>query len=350
MIERGAALRDKSGGLAKSDFVLLSHGDGGRLTHELVHELFYSAFDIDRSRADDDAAVLDAPGERLAFSTDSFVVRPLFFSGGDIGELAVYGTVNDLVVCGARPLWLSAGFIITEGLPMATLARIAGSMGAAARRAGVSIVAGDTKVVEGPDPENLYINTSGIGCVLAGAVPVAGRIGAGDLVLVTGTVGDHGAAILASRLGVAGGEAPPSDCAPLTFLLDILAKHQQDIKMMRDPTRGGLATTIKELALLAGVEILLEETDIPVAERVRAVTEILGVDPLYLPSEGRAVMIVGRNAAEQVLEELRRHPQGTGAAVIGQVRAGRGRVSLKTAIGGTRPLEMLAGTPLPRIC
>lgn len=337
-------------GSRDDDVVVLSHGDGGRLTRELVHGLFYPAFRTKAVYADGDSAILHLTDGRIAFSTDSFVVRPLFFCGGDIGKLAVYGTANDLIVCGAAPLWLSAAFIITEGLAVKTLSDVAQSMGEAAQRIGVTIVAGDTKVVEGPDPENLYINTTGIGRVAPGVSLGARRIGPGDSVLITGSIGDHGAAVLAARLGIDRDESPSSDCAPLSFLMEVLTPHLAEVKMMRDPTRGGLATCLKELALLAEVDIWLDEASVSIEPRVRAVTEILGVDPFYLPSEGRAVIVVEEGALEGVLQALRAHPQGAAAAAIGRVRRGSGNVYLKTAAGGTRPLHMLAGTPLPRIC
>lgn len=297
-----------------------------------------------------DAAILELNGERLAFTTDSFVVSPLFFPGGDIGKLAVCGTVNDLVVSGARPMWLTAGFILPEGMARDKLQAVVRSMADTARGLGLPIVAGDTKVVSTGDPENLFINTSGIGLVLPAVHWKAGSMEPSDKIIVSGSIGDHGAAIMASRLGLAHAEAPLSDCAPLAYLLDLLKPHFPGIKVMRDPTRGGLATTLKELASASALDLLVEEEKIPVREKVRAITEITGIDPYYLACEGRAILIVQAGVAEEVLNALKQHPLGSEAAIIGAVMPGNGDLFLRTPLGGTRLMQMLAGTPLPRIC
>ncbi len=297
-----------------------------------------------------DAAILELNGQRLAFTTDSFVVSPLFFPGGDIGKLAVCGTVNDLVVSGAKPLWLTAGFILPEGISREKLQLIVRSMAETAQGLDLPIVAGDTKVVSTGDPENLFINTSGVGLVLPEVHWETSSIKPSDQIIISGSIGDHGAAIMASRLGLGPGEAPLSDCAPLYYLLEPLKPYFPQIKVMRDPTRGGLATALKELATVADVDMVVEETSIPVREKVRAIAEITGVDPYYLACEGRAILVVQENAAADVLHTLKGHPLCNEAAIIGAVRPGKGNLFLRTALGGTRPMQMLAGTPLPRIC
>jgi len=329
---------------------MLSHGDGGLLTHQLLQETFFPLLHNEWLEEQGDAAILKLKGERLAFSTDSFVVTPLFFPGGDIGKLAVCGTVNDLVVSGAKPLWLTAGFIIPEGMSRETLKTVVSSLAATANEVGIPIVAGDTKVVSSNDPENLFINTTGIGLVYKEAQFKAKRIKPGDKVIVSGTIGDHGAAIVASRLGLGHDESPCSDCAPLTYLLELVKPFFPSIKVMRDPTRGGLATTLKELAVTAGVDLIAEEEKIAVAEKVRAISEITGIDPYYLACEGRAILIVENGAAENVLASLHKHPLCRDASIIGTVKYGNGELLLRTTLGGTRPMQMLAGTPLPRIC
>ena len=330
--------------------IVSSHGDGGLMTQQLLQELFMPFFNNDWLAQADDAAFLQHRDEALAFSTDSFVVSPLFFPGGDIGKLAVCGTVNDLVVSGAKPLWLSAAFILPEGLSIKRLTRIVRSMAETARLLELPIVTGDTKVANTGDPENLFINTTGIGAVHPRTYLNASRLEAGDAIIITGTIADHGAAILASRLGLDVEELPASDCAPLCYLLDTLEPFLPRIKMMRDPTRGGVATTLKEIALAAGLDLVLEETVLKINPRVQAIAESLGVDPLYLASEGRALIITSQEDAAGVIEALRLHPQGKESAIIGSVRPGKGNLCLKTNLGGTRMLQMLSGTPLPRIC
>lgn len=329
---------------------MLSHGDGGLLTHELLRELFYPGLHNEWLAEEGDSAVVNIGGERIAFSTDSFVVSPLFFPGGDIGKLAVYGTVNDLVMCGARPEYLSAAFILAEGLQKEKLSRVVRSISVAASALRVPVVAGDTKVVESANPDNLFINTTGIGPVPAGVSFDAARLEPSDVVVVTGNIGNHGAAVLASRLGLEESDSPQSDCAALTFLLEVLEPFFPHVKIMRDPTRGGVATTLNEIASKGKARILIEEKAIPMDPKVKAVAEILGIDPLYLACEGRALLVVSREASGPVLEALREHPRGREACAIGTVNRGKEGLYLQTPLGGTRRLHMLAGAPLPRIC
>ncbi|MEW5919597.1 MAG: hydrogenase expression/formation protein HypE [Bacillota bacterium] len=335
---------------AEKDIIILSHGDGGLLTHQLLQETFFPLLSNEWLQQEGDAAILEMHGERLAFSTDSFVVSPLFFPGGDIGKLAVCGTVNDLVVSGAKPLWLTAGFIIPEGMAREKLQAVVRSMAETARGLGLPIVAGDTKVVSSNDPDNLFINTTGIGLVYPEAYLCASKMEPSDKVIVSGSIGDHGAAIIGSRLGLEHDESPPSDCAPLTYLLELLRPFFPYIKVMRDPTRGGLATTLKELAAAAAVDLLIEEEKIAVKAKVRAITEITGIDPYYLACEGRAILIVKDGTEKDVLATLQKHPLCREASIIGTVKPGKGDLFLRTALGGTRLMQMLAGTPLPRIC
>ena len=330
--------------------ILSSHGDGGLLTHQLLQDLFFPAFKNEWLEQAGDAAILDFCGHRLAMTTDSFVVSPLFFKGGDIGKLAICGTVNDLVVSGARPLWLSAAFILPEGMAQAELNRVVRSMEDTAGSLKLPIVTGDTKVVDSGNRDNLFINTTGIGLVDPKARFDPKYIEPSDLVIASGSVGDHGAAILAERLAFTGPNTPASDCAPLIGLLEQLKPFYADIKVMRDPTRGGLATTLIELAVAAKVDLLLEEGKIPVKPEVRAVADILGVDPYYLASEGRAVLIAAEAAGDAILKTLKNIPGAEDSAIIGKVLEGSGAVFLRTQLGGTRRLRMLSGTPLPRIC
>ena len=333
------------------DQVLLAHGSGGVLSHELVARVFLPHFRHAALAALDDAAVLELPaGSRLAFTTDSYVVQPLFFPGGDIGKLAVCGTVNDLAMVGARPLYLSAGFIIEEGLPIGDLERIAASMAATAQEAGVHIVTGDTKVVDHGSADRLFINTAGVGWVPAG-VHLSGHLARpGDVVLVSGTVGDHGMAVMSQREGLRFSTALESDCAPLHGLVAEMLRAGE-VHALRDPTRGGLATTLNEIATQSDVGIEIEETRVPVRAAVRGACEMLGLDPLYVANEGKAVVVVAADDAARILQAMRAHHYGRDAAIIGQiVDAHRGRVVLRTALGSRRLLDMLTGEQLPRIC
>lgn len=332
--------------------VLLAHGSGGQLSHELVQEVFLRHFRNPVLASLDDAATLTLPGTRLAFTTDSYVISPLFFPGGDIGKLAVCGTVNDLAVSGARPLYLSAGFILEEGLPLETLERVVASMAETARAAGVEVVAGDTKVVDHGSADGLFINTAGIGLVPEDLCLTPQNLRPGDVLLVSGTIGDHGMAVMMQREGLAFQSALVSDCAPLNGLIQgVLSACGSAVRCMRDPTRGGLATTLNEWAQAAGVGIEAEEAAIPVREEVRAACEFLGLDPLYVANEGKVLVAVAPEAAERALAALRAHPLGREAARIGRVTEEHPRrVVLRTPFGARRVVEMLAGAQLPRIC
>jgi hydrogenase expression/formation protein HypE len=331
--------------------VLLGHGSGGRLSADLVRDLILPAFEnpiLDRL---DDQAVVSINGSRLAFTTDSFVVHPLFFPGGDIGMLAVNGTVNDLAMGGARPLFLSVAFIIEEGLPMGTLQDVIASLRDAARAVPVQIVTGDTKVVERGSGDGIFINTSGIGLVSPNVDLSASRARPGDRVLLSGTIGEHGITILAQREGLEFESAIESDTAPLHSLVAAMIEAGEGFRCFRDPTRGGLSSSLNEIAGQSRVGIELDERSIPVREEVRSACEMLGLDPLYVANEGKLIAIVDPGAAEKVLEAMRRHPLGTQAQIIGTVTADHpGLVTMRTGLGTTRIVDMLAGDQLPRIC
>jgi hydrogenase expression/formation protein HypE len=336
-----------------TDRILLAHGSGGQLSHELIRDLFVRHFDNPTLSAMSDAALLaDLPPGRVALTTDSYVVQPLFFPGGDIGELAVCGTVNDLAVVGARPRYLTAGFILEEGLSMATLERVVASMAATARAAGVQIVTGDTKVVGRGAADGLFINTAGVGVVPEGLDLGVHRLAPGDAVLINGTVGDHGMAVMMQREGLTFGSTLESDTAPLNGLIDaLLAAVPDRVHAMRDATRGGLATVLNEWAAAAGAGVALEEEAVPVREQVRAACEFLGLDPLYAANEGKVVVAVDAEAAPAALAALRDHPLGRDAAIIGTLtEANAGRVVLETPYGAHRIVQMLTGAQLPRIC
>jgi hydrogenase expression/formation protein HypE len=336
--------------------VTLAHGSGGRAMKQLIDEVFLGVFREGRGAPAEDAARLAlaevaARGDRLAFTTDSYVVTPLVFPGGDIGKLAVCGTLNDLATAGAMPLQLSCSVILEEGLEIALLGEIARSMAETARAAGVAIVTGDTKVVPHGACDRLFVNTAGIGVVRAGVELSVAHCRPGDAVLVNGPLGDHGAAILAARGDLALDAAIESDCAALHELVAGLLAAVPQTRFIRDATRGGLGTVLNEAAEASGVEIVIAETRIPVRDAVRGMCEILGLDPLYLVSEGRMVAVVPGDAAEVALAALRAHPLGAGAALIGRCAAGQaGRVVMDTVLGGRRIVDMLAGEQLPRIC
>jgi hydrogenase expression/formation protein HypE len=334
------------------DRIVLGHGSGGKLMHDLIAKTFLPAFDNPLLRAGDDAAVFRlSVCSRLALSTDSHVVYPLFFPGGDIGRLAVCGTVNDVAMLGARPLYLTAGFILEEGLELDVLQRVLTSMRAAADEAGVQIVAGDTKVVQKGKADGLYINTTGLGAVLIG-VEVGGALARpGDVVILSGPIGDHGIAVLSAR-GELGFDAEvQSDVAPLNHLIMALLDASEQIHVLRDPTRGGVATTLNEIARQSGVGITLFEQNIPVRPAVRAACEMLGFDPLYVANEGRLIAIVGHEEADQVLDVMRQQRYGADAVIVGEVQTeSPGRVLLKTTIGSHRIVDVLPGEMLPRIC
>jgi hydrogenase expression/formation protein HypE len=331
--------------------ITLAHGAGGKSTHTLIEALFAREFANDLLGPLADSAVLPPVAARMAFTTDSSVVKPIFFPGGDIGELAVNGTVNDLACAGARPLYLSAGFVLEEGLAIADLERVVKSMAAAARAAGVQIVTGDTKVVERGKADGLYITTSGIGAIEHDRDLSPAAIRTGDRVLVSGAIGDHGMAIMIARGGLELEVDLESDTAPVHELAHALLAAVPGLRCLRDPTRGGLATVLNELALSAEVCISLDEVAVPVRAEVTGACEILGIDPLYVANEGKLVAVVAPEDEEAALGALRSHPLGTGAAVIGEVRGEPpGMVFLETAFGGSRVVDMLAGDPLPRIC
>jgi hydrogenase expression/formation protein HypE len=332
--------------------VIMGHGSGGKLSHDLIEGLFLPPLDNPVLRAGNDAAVVDPdPNTRLAISTDSHVVWPLFFPGGDIGRLAVCGTVNDVAMMGATPLYLTAGFILEEGLELGLLEQVVASMRLAAAEAGVQIIAGDTKVVEKGKADGLYINTAGVGRVLEGLNISGHQAQPGDTVILSGPIGDHGIAVLAAR-GELGFEADVlSDIAPLNHLVATMLETSRQIHVLRDPTRGGIASTLNEIARQSQVSILLDEVSILVRPAVQAACEMLGFDPLYIANEGKLLAIVGRDDAEKVLEAMRATRYGEEATIVGQVQAEpTGRVLLKTAIGTTRIVDMLAGEMLPRIC
>ncbi len=331
--------------------VLLAHGGGGRLMQQLIEKVFLPAFDNPRLGQRHDGAVLEVNGQRLAFTTDSYVVHPLFFPGGDIGTLAVNGTVNDLAMCGARPKWLSAGFIIEEGLPMDTLWRVVQSMQRTATAAGVQLVTGDTKVVDKGKGDGLFINTAGIGVLEHTSIISPAQVRPGDAVLLSGDVGRHGMAIMSVREGL-GFESPiESDCAPLAEVVMALLDAGIEIHCLRDLTRGGLASAVNEIAEAGRVQIDLDETAIPVQPEVQGACEILGLDPLYVANEGRFIAFVASPEQARALAVLRAHPLGTGAALIGAVSAVTpGLVTLKSRIGARRVLDLLSGEQLPRIC
>lgn len=337
--------------MGKEDRILLDHGSGGRASYELVREVFLPPFKNSLLEELDDSTVFEIGDQRLAFSTDSYTVDPIFFPGGDIGCLAVNGTVNDLAMRGATPLYLSAGFIIEEGFLISDLKRILASMKDAATKAGVRVVAGDTKIVNRREVDQIFINTSGIGVIEGNANISGSGARAGDSVLISGTVGDHGITILSKR-GELSLDAPiQSDSAPLNGLVREMMLVSNQIHTMRDPTRGGLATSLNEIAIQSNVGIELHEDRIPLHDSVVGACEILGLDPLYMANEGKLIAIVSSEDANKVLNCMRAHPYGSEASVIGKVVSQNcGRVVMKTEIGGTRILDMLAGEQLPRIC
>jgi len=338
--------------LPVKDTVVLGHGSGGTLTGELIRSIFVPAFRSPVLAKLNDQAVLNVNGARLAFTTDSFVVKPLFFPGGDIGSLAVHGTVNDLAMGGARPLFLSVAFILEEGFSLELLRKVVASLSRAAAEAGVEVVTGDTKVVEKGSGDQLFINTTGIGLVPEGLELSAERARPGDKVLLNGYIGDHGIAILAQREGLEFESPIRSDSAALHGLVaEMLAAAASGIRCMRDPTRGGLSSALNEIAGQSQVGIELDESAIPIHEEVRGACELLGLDPLYVANEGKLIAIIEPSAAEPILTAMRRHPLGKDARMIGTVAAERsGLVTMRTTLGTTRIVDMLAGDQLPRIC
>lgn len=334
-----------------NEVITLAHGSGGKVTHRLIEEVFYRNFANDDLCKADDAAQLQFEAGRLAFTTDSFVITPRFFRGGDIGKLSVCGTVNDLTTSGAKPAVLSCGFIIEEGFSFEELQRIVASMASTARECGVRIVTGDTKVVQKGAADGLFINTSGIGTIPDSRNISSSYARVGDAIIVTGSMGDHGCAIMLEREQLNISSSISSDCAPLNGLLEKVYQIEPEIHVLRDPTRGGLATSLREISAQSGVGMLLNEEKIPIKREVQGVCEILGLDPLYMANEGKMIIILPAAQAESVLQVLREHPLGQDAQCIGEVTANpEQRVVLKTTAGGLRIIEMLTGDQLPRIC
>ncbi|WZO98771.1 hydrogenase expression/formation protein HypE [Isosphaeraceae bacterium EP7] len=343
--------------LSRYDRIVLGHGGGGLLTAELIQRVFLPAFDNDVLDALEDQATLRLGGDngvkapRIAFSTDSFVVRPLFFPGGDIGKLAVHGTVNDLAVGGARPLFLSAAFILEEGLPIADLKRIVASMRSACDEAGVVLVTGDTKVVDRGKGDQVFITTAGIGLVPEGRSLSIRSARAGDCLVVSGTIGDHGIAIMSVREGIEFETVLESDTAPLNDLVRIMLDACPSIRAMRDPTRGGVSSALNELAEASRVGVKLDEASIPVRSEVRGACEMLGLDPLYVANEGKLIAVVPSEDAERLVTVMRSHPLGRDAALIGKIVAEHpGMVTMRSLVGGERVVTLLSGEQLPRIC
>ena len=335
------------------DRVLLGHGSGGRLSADLIHRLFLPAFSNDvLARLDDQAVCSLAPhaDARIAFTTDSFVVRPIFFPGGDIGRLAVHGTINDLAMGGATPLFISAAFILEEGLPIDDLKRVAASMRAACDEAGVTLVTGDTKVVDRGKGDQIFITTSGVGFVPVGRSLSASACRPGDKIVVSGTIGDHGIAIMSVREGLEFETTLESDTAPLADLTRVMLDACPSIRCMRDPTRGGVSSALHEIAAASDVGMTLDESAIPVRPEVRGACEILGLDPLYVANEGKLIAVVPAEGIGPLLAAMKGHPLAANASIIGEVADHRAMVVMRSVVGGTRVVTMLAGEQLPRIC
>lgn len=335
----------------QSNTILLGHGSGGKLSHDLIDQLIVPRFANPTLEGLGDSAILDLPGTRLAFTTDSYVVQPIQFPGGDIGKLAVCGTVNDLAVAGATPLYLSCGLILEEGLDQEILEAVLDSMQQTASAAGVHIVTGDTKVVDRGSADRIFINTAGIGIVDPACNLGFHQILPGDKILLSGTIGDHGVAVLAKREGIGFESTIQSDCAPLNGLIESVLSVGDGIRFLRDPTRGGIASTLKEIALSTGHHVWADEGEIPVSPPVRAACELLGLDPIYIANEGKVLAVVASEDADSVLEAMRQHPLGQQACIIGEIREQPAeQVHFRTSIGGTRIVDMLVGDQLPRIC
>jgi hydrogenase expression/formation protein HypE len=330
----------------------MGHGAGGRAAAQLIEELFLAAFDNEYLRQGDDGAALAIPvGARLVMATDGHVVSPLFFSGGDVGSLSVHGTINDVAMCGAVPLYLAASFILEEGFPLADLKRIVDSMAAASRAAGVPVVTGDTKVVEKGKGDGVFISTTGVGVVAAGVHISGANARPGDAVLLSGTIGEHGVAVLSKRESLDFETTVASDSAALHGLVAAMLAASDGVRVLRDPTRGGLASTLNEIALQSNVGMLLDEAAIPVLPQVEAACELLGLDPLYVANEGKLVAICAPDAADAVLAAMRAHPLGANAVRIGSVTEDPHRfVQMETSFGGRRVVDWLSGEQLPRIC
>jgi len=331
--------------------IVLAHGSGGKLSQQLIQGMVLPRFRNELLDPLHDGAIFGINGARLAFSTDSYVVSPIFFPGGDIGKLAVHGTVNDLSMCGARPLYLSVGLILEEGLPMEDFTRVLDSMREAAEAAGVQLVTGDTKVVDRGKADRIFINTSGIGLIPEGVNIHPARAQAGDQVIISGKIAEHGMAIMSVREGLEFETEIASDTAALNGLVSAMLDACKDIHVLRDPTRGGVTSALTEICQGSKIGIRLDESTIPISEEVKGACEILGLDPLYVANEGKLVAIVSPNEAPSVLAVMRAHPLGTGAVIIGEVVPEHpGYLTMKTRVGGTRVVDMLTGEQLPRIC
>ena len=331
--------------------VTMAHGGGGTLSRQLVQQMFIPIFESNLPNKEHDSAVIDFEGTRLAFTTDSYVVKPIFFPGGNIGELAVYGTVNDLAVAGAKPLYISAGFIIEEGFAMEELWKIVLSMKSAADRADVKIITGDTKVIDKGKGDKIFINTSGIGELHENIDINPANCRPGDKIIVSGAIAEHGIAVMAAREGLNIESNIVSDTAPLNSLIAAMLKYSDKIRVMRDPTRGGISSTLNEIAEAANIGILIEEEKIPLKDQVSGACEILGLDPLYLANEGKLIAVVDDEFAPRILEEMRRNDLGKESEIIGEITAeNRGLVTMLTQIGSKRIVDMISGEQLPRIC
>jgi len=335
----------------ESDTIILDHGSGGRLSHELVARYFVSVLENEPLKALNDSAMVDIRTERIAMSTDTYTVDPIFFPGGDIGSLAVHGTVNDLAMSGARPVYLTVGFILEEGLPLSDLRKVMDSMSRAALEAGGLVVAGDTKVVPRGKADKIFINTAGV-AVMERNVDLGGQFArVGDAVLISGTVGDHGACILSAREGIGFSSPVKSDSASLNSLVDVILDSSGRVHVLRDPTRGGVGTTLNEIAVQSRVGVEIDEESVPYREEVSGICEILGLDPLYLANEGKVVVFVDNRDVERVFENMRSHARGRDARIIGRVVENHpGKVVMNTKVGGKRIVDMLSGEQLPRIC
>lgn len=333
------------------DKILIAHGGGGTLTHQLISKIFLNQFGNEYLNQLHDGAIFELNGTKFAFTTDSYVVKPIFFAGGNIGELAVNGTVNDLVCCGAKPLFISVGFIIEEGFEIEDLWKIVLSMREAADKANVLIVTGDTKVVEKGKGDKIFINTSGIGIVYDGLNISPRNVKVGDVIILNGTIAEHGIAIMSEREGLEFETKIESDTAPLNGLIEEVLKVSKNISVMRDPTRGGLASALNEIASSANVKIEIYESEIPISEEVIGACEILGLDPLYIANEGKILIFADEKDADKILEVMKNHPLGKESKIIGKViDKGEPLVMMKTLIGSTRIVDMISGEQLPRIC
>jgi hydrogenase expression/formation protein HypE len=335
----------------KEDKILLGHGSGGKLMHDLIENLFLRYLNNSYLNKLSDASIIEFKNKKFAFTTDSFVVKPIFFPGGDIAKLAICGTVNDLVVMGARPLFLSCAMIVQEGFKISYLERITKSLSENAKKIGVKIITGDLKVVERNSCDGIFINTAGIGEVIDGTDISMTNIKLGDKIIINGEIGKHGIAVLAAREELDFNFNIKSDLAALSGLIIPLLKDFSGVKFMRDPTRGGLATTLNEITNKIGVGVMLEEERIPISKSVKASCELLGLDPLYIANEGKVILVVNKKQAEKILKRLRAHPLGKRSQIIGEViNRPKGRVCLRTLVGGARIIDMLTSEMLPRIC